>query len=429
MYLAADCFFLRTYMSRLLITFVTCSVVLLWSLLAAADEASTHDLHAAYALTGFAATYGAAELNGTTLAIDEFNRVADIDGKKVKLVIEDTQSTNVQTLSAVRKLMSFHNAKIILGPTWLDSFQSALPVADREKILLFTPSAAVAVLKKSDTHYPLVLTTYFNLELEIELLLKHVKAEARKRVMLAFDQDSYCQTVRTIIHKAAAALDLEILSDESFDMSAADFRSALTKTKKLHAQGAILCFGEEKNLFTFLKQRKELTPSLSLFGTEYLDGYVSQEQWINLFDGVDFISAQVRDRNFAVEYERRYKIPPVLSASTAYDATTILLQALKANKRTPAEIRDYVLSNEFNTTTFGKVRFNSFGGIQSSDFAIKKVRGRIISQQPIFKGGVGHPPSEGDEAHSFEAAAGRGDKPSPLEKIKLEGAAKQQFEF
>jgi ABC-type branched-subunit amino acid transport system substrate-binding protein len=110
---------------------------------------------------------------------------------------------------------------------------------------------------------------------------------------------------------------------------------------------------------------------------------VSQEQWIHLFDGVDFISAQVRDKNFAVEYEKRYKTPPVLSASTAYDATTILLQALKANKRTPGEIREYLLDTEFNTTTFGKMRFNPFGGVQSSDFEIKKVRDGSVTQHPI----------------------------------------------
>ena len=370
-------------MKKLLVVFLSINSLLLSPLIAVADESANYELHAAYALTGFASTFGTAELNGTTLAIDEFNRSSDIDGKKAKLVVDDTQSTNVQTLSAVRKLMSVNRAEIIIGPTWLDSFQAALPIADRKKILLFTPSAAVAVLKKTDTQYPMLFSTWFNLELEIELLLKHVKAEQKKRIMLAFDQDPFFQSVRAMIQARAASLDLEIVSDESFDLSAADFRSVLLKTKKLNLDGAILGFGDEKNLLTFLKQRKEINPSLPLFGTEYLEGYVSQEQWIHLFDGVDFISAQVRDKNFAVEYEKRYKTPPVLSASTAYDATTILLQALKANKRTPAEIREYLLNTEFSTTTFGKVRFNSFGGVQSSDFEIKKIRGRTVVQQPI----------------------------------------------
>ena len=228
-----------------------------------------------------------------------------------------------------------------------------------------------------------MFSTWFNLELEIELLLKHVKAERKKRIMLAFDQDPFFQSVRAMIQARAASLGLEIVSDESFDLSSADFRSVLFKTKKMNLDGAVLGFGDEKNLLTFLKQRKEIHPSLPLFGTEYLEGYVSQEQWIHLFDGVDFISAQVRDKNFSAEYEKRFNAPSVLSASTAYDATTILLRALRANKRSPAEIREYLLSNEFDTTTFGKVKFNSFGGVLSSDFEIKQVRSRSVTQKPI----------------------------------------------
>ena len=59
--------------------------------------------------------------------------------------------------------------------------------------------------------------------------------------------------MRAIIHKKAASLDLELLSDESFDLNAADFRSVLLKTKKLNADGAIFAFGDEENLLTSLK--------------------------------------------------------------------------------------------------------------------------------------------------------------------------------
>lgn len=200
-------------MTKLIFALLSISALLFSLPIAVCDEGSTYDLHAVYALTGFAATFGTAELNGTKLAIDEFNRSSDIDGKKVTLVVDDTQSTNVHTMSAVRKLMSANKAKAILGPTWLDSFQAALPIADREKILLFTPSAAVAVLKKSDTQYPMVFSTYFNLELEIELLLKHLKTEQKKRIMLAFDQDPFFQSMRAMIQARSASLNLEIVSD------------------------------------------------------------------------------------------------------------------------------------------------------------------------------------------------------------------------
>ena len=110
---------------------------------------------------------------------------SDIDGRKVKLVVDDTESNNVKTLSAVRKLSFVNKAQVILGPTWLDSFQSVLPIADRERILLFSPSTAIAVIKQSNVQYPFVLSTYFNLEVEIELLLKHLKSQQKNSELTA----------------------------------------------------------------------------------------------------------------------------------------------------------------------------------------------------------------------------------------------------
>lgn len=365
---------------------VVCLLLLsiaLWAGKAVAQSSLTFDLHAAYALTGIGASFGNAEVNGTTLAIEEFNRSGDLDGRKVRLVVEDTQSSNVQTLNAIRKLTSLNHAKVILGPTWLDSYQSVLPLADREKLLLFTPSAAVVVFKNSPDQHMYAFSTWFNLEIEVELLLKKIKLDHREKILLAFDQDPFFQTVRNLIRSKAAALGLVILSDESFEPQLSDFKSTLLKTRNKGADCALFGFGDENNLITFLKQRALLNKTLPLYGTDYLDGYVSQSQWSHLFENVSFISSVAREKGFSEVYKKRFGVAPVLSASTAYDAARILLQALTADQRTPEAIREFLLTGEFNTVTFGKVRFNALGGVQSSDFVIKKVSQGVLREEPV----------------------------------------------
>ena len=92
----------------------------------------------------------------------------------------------------------------------------------------------------------------------------------------------------------------------------------------------------------------------------------------------------MRDTNFVDQYRARYKVDPVLSASTSYDPTMILLQALTATKQTPEAICDYLLANEFTTVTFGPVRFNAWGGMQSSDFVLKKVTdGKVCKESAL----------------------------------------------
>ena len=159
--------------------------------------------------------------------------------------------------------------------------------------------------------------------------------------------------------------------------------SEVKPTMDLYAAFALRGVGDESNLFTFLKQRAELNPKLQLYGTDYLDGYVSQEKLLPSFNKVDFISPHVYDKSFADAYQKRFNAAPVLSASTSYDATSILIQALRAGNRTPETIRAYLLKNEFDSATFGKTKFNDFGGVQSSEFVIKKVKDKQISETPI----------------------------------------------
>lgn len=365
-------------MNSLKITFVIS--LLFISLTASAQD--TFDLHAAFALTGVGASFGNAEVEGATLAIENFNQLDSIDGKKVRLNVEDTQSDNFHTLSAVRKLVSLNQAKIILGPTWLDSYQSVLPISDKNQVLLITPSAAIAVFKKQAKEYELAFSTWFNLEIEVQKLLSHVKRDGKNKLAIVFDQDPYFQAMRNLILKKAAALGIDIIADESFDFGTSNFRTTLLKMKSSKVEGVIFGFGNEENIFTFLKQRHEISPNLKLYGTDYIDGYVSQAQWFPLFENVDYIAANVNNQEFLSAYQKRFNHPPVLSASSSYDATAILLKALKSNKRTPTEIRKFLLNNEFDTVSFGKVRFDLFGGVNSSSFVIKRILGNKIIQLP-----------------------------------------------
>ena len=166
----------------------------------------------------------------------------------------------------------------------MDSYQSVLPVAEKEKIFFLTLSGAPVVLKRSAQQSPLVFSTWFNLELEVELLLKQRQRDNRKKVILAFDQDPFFQIVRTSILKRSSSFGLEIVSDNTFDLNGSDFRSMLVASSKAGADCALMGFGSESNLLTFLKQRKELRPALTLYGTDCLDGYISQREWVSLFE-------------------------------------------------------------------------------------------------------------------------------------------------
>ena len=105
-------------------------------------------------MTGAAAAFGTAELNGVRLALEEINARGGVNNIPIQLVVENTASSNLQTVNAITKLLAIDKVKYIIGPTWLDSFAGALPVVKSHGAILITPSAAVSVLKKINSNSP-----------------------------------------------------------------------------------------------------------------------------------------------------------------------------------------------------------------------------------------------------------------------------------
>ena len=118
------------------------------------ESGNTLTIGAALALTGSAAPFGVGELNGLTLATEEWNSRGGISNQRLVLKVEDTKASNAGTVTAVTKLISVDRFRYLLGPTWLDSYGGALPIAEKAGVLLLTPSAAITVVKREPGQYP-----------------------------------------------------------------------------------------------------------------------------------------------------------------------------------------------------------------------------------------------------------------------------------
>src|SRR3989338_3856413 len=92
-------------------------------------------------LTGAGAFWGEGEYNGATLAIEEINEAGGINGKSLKIIIEDGKTDFPETVNALKKLAQIDGVKIIIGPTWFG--QVASPLAEELKVLVISPSAGV----------------------------------------------------------------------------------------------------------------------------------------------------------------------------------------------------------------------------------------------------------------------------------------------
>jgi ABC-type branched-subunit amino acid transport system substrate-binding protein len=84
----------------------------------------------------------------------------------------------------------------------------------------------------------------------------------------------------------------------------------------------------------------------------------------------------LKQKEFIEKYEKKYEKKPGPAASNSYDATLILLDMLSQNFKTIEEKKKYLDNNEFDSITFGSIKFDEKGYIlkSSSKMDLKTIR-------------------------------------------------------
>ena len=93
------------------------------------------------ALTGVAESYGNPLLQAKLLAVEEINAGGGINGRQLKLIVEDSKCAAQDAITAYNKLTDVDGVKIVLGTTCSGSMLGAAPLAEEEGVILFSASA------------------------------------------------------------------------------------------------------------------------------------------------------------------------------------------------------------------------------------------------------------------------------------------------
>jgi len=101
-------------------------------------------------LTGKSSLLGEMAKNGLILAAKKINEKGGINGKKIKLIIEDGQADIKISLSAFRKLVKFENVNCIIT-THSSVGLTLAPIANKEKIILIVHASHPKITGNS--HY------------------------------------------------------------------------------------------------------------------------------------------------------------------------------------------------------------------------------------------------------------------------------------
>lgn len=321
---------------------------------------------AVYPITGHSSLAGPSAEYGIELAVAEINNAQHSD-VKIKLIMEDGQSTVEGAVEAFNKLIHQDKVSVILGPGSSSQAQEAFPIAHQNQVVAMSPSSAAAGLSAiSDFVFRTNLTTDV-------LIPNGVKVTQEKlgyqRVATLFDNvDLFSQISDAELKKALTDNDVEILITESFQTEETDLSAQLTRIKASNPD-AIFISSTVGDISNILVQGRalgvpsnipfivNLTLSRDLVAAagDAAEGTITFTSWNSIADTPG-------NQAFVQNYSTKYGMEPNIWAAQFYAAVHILAKGItdaqstdpKAIAAALTEIRDF-------DTILGTFSFNNVG--------------------------------------------------------------------
>ena len=281
-------------------------------------------------LTGDAAIYGQAVVNGAKLAVDEIN--ASDSKIKFEFQDEDDEDDGEKSSNAYNTLMDW-GMQVLVGPTTTGASMAVADLCYNDRTFMITPSAsAVDVTSGKDNVFQVCFTDPNQGISSADYIFEHMPES--KLAVIYRNDDAYSQGIRDTFVQEAADKGMEVVYQGTFtNDTATDFTVQLTGAQKA---GADLVFMPiyYQPASIILAQAKQMGYAPTFFGVDGMDGILTMENFdASLAEGLMLLtpfSATVPEtQSFVDAYVAANGVQPNQFAADAYDGVYIVKEALE----------------------------------------------------------------------------------------------------
>ena len=312
-------------------------ILALCSISAFAAEGETFKIGGIGPLTGGAAIYGNAAMNGAQIAVDEINALG---GVQFEFNAQDDTGVAETSVNAYNSLKDW-GVQAIIGTVTTAPCISVSAEAYSDRIFMLTPSASSTdVIADKDNMYQVCFT-----DPNQGIASADYMAENYPNAQIAIiykNDDAYSQGIRDTFASEAEAKGLTVVYEGTFtEDTQTDFSVQVAAAQ---AAGADMVFLPiyYTPASVILTQANAIGYEPTFFGVDGMDGILSVEGFdASLAEGVMLLtpfSADAEDertQNFVAAYNDLYGETPNQFAADGYDAMYILYAALQEAGCTP----------------------------------------------------------------------------------------------
>jgi branched-chain amino acid transport system substrate-binding protein len=339
------------------------AVALAGSFLACDKNAKEIKIGGVGPLTGEAATFGASTKNGYDMAVAEWNAKGGVLGKQVKMTFADDKGDPAEGATVFTKLIEQDKSVAIVGTVMSKVSLAGAPICQNAKIpMMATSSTNPKVTLVGDYIFRTCFIDPFQGTVGAVFAFNDLKA---KKAACLFDVgNDYTKGLSEFFKAKFTALGGQVVGYEGHATGTTDFKAQLTKV--LATNPDVLYVSDYYNDVALIaKQARELGFKGPLLGGDGWDSPKLVEVGGAAVEGCFFTNHYSQDdtsplvQAFVTSYKAKYGAVPDALAALGYDATNVMLDAIKRAGTTDGDkIKAAMQATDLQTVT-GHVKFDS----------------------------------------------------------------------
>jgi branched-chain amino acid transport system substrate-binding protein len=285
-------------------------------------------------LSGPLAGFGKQIRLGMMLRVDEINEQGGINGRKLKLEIEDSAYDPRKAVLAAQKLVNQDKIFAMVGHLGTAQNNAAMPVQFEKNVINFMPVTAAREMFEPFHRLKYAFTVPYYDQM-LTMLPKLVKEKGAKRVCAIYQDDEFGLEVLRGTEAGLKTIGMELVEKTSFKRGATDFSSQVARMKAANcdfvALGTIIretigTIGESRKTGfnpTFMGSQAAYTDLIHKLGGKAMDGLYATMTVANPY--LDDASQPVRF--WANKYKTKFNDDPTVFSVYGYSIVDLFGKA------------------------------------------------------------------------------------------------------
>ena len=303
--------------------------------------------------------------NGFNMAVEEINN-SQLSDVRLKLIIEDDQSTVDGAVAAFNKLIHGDKVPVILGVWTSHVARSVFPIAQENGVVAFSPVVVASGLTEiGDFIFRASHSTKSLIPDGVKVTQE--KLGYQQVATIADSVDLFSRDSDEVFKKTFTDSGIEVVASETFETGDTDFSAQLTRIKESNPD-AIFVSAQQIEVIKILTQGRQLgipseIPFISLVlsvdeiqkAGDAAEGAITFTDWVSTADTPG-------SQAFVQNYTAKYGMGPSVYAAQPYAAVYVLAKAISDAQSTDSTaIRDALAKVTDFDTILGKFSFNAVG--------------------------------------------------------------------